>query len=390
MEVLSVINHINAAIANKLLYSSNHPQVADNIKRAFKALKEILNQRSELKFIFLEDKTILDNKIIVSKTPHLKQFSKTMRSAAVDSICFLPSLTINELKKIIEDLASVEKDVLHSSSGIILGKIDIGKDENDASSPIDSENSIIENYKKIKKKGMLDGVGLTEMKGILKSIKSKQKFSVNDLKQVIQSFISGMLVNIKPLEMLASLKDSDEYTFTHAINVCILTMMQAESLGVQGKKLYEVGLAAAMHDVGKMFIPDEILNKTGKLTGDERSLLCDHALRGAQYILKVKGMPKLVFIAALEHHICYNGKRGYPILNKKNTWKPHIVSQMIAVSDVFDAMRSRRPYQAPQSEDSIIEVLLNKRGSVYNPFLVDNFLHLIQPKRFARPDPGNI
>jgi response regulator RpfG family c-di-GMP phosphodiesterase len=151
-------------------------------------------------------------------------------------------------------------------------------------------------------------------------------------------------------------------------------MAQAESLGITGNKLYDIGIAASMHDAGKMFVPDEILNKPDKLTDAEWEHMQDHTEHGALYILRLKGIPKLAFLAALEHHIHYD-RSGYPNLGKN--WRPNIVSQMIAVADAFDAMRSRRPYQDSKPDEFIIKVLRQESGTSFNPRLVENFLRLI-------------
>jgi HD-GYP domain-containing protein (c-di-GMP phosphodiesterase class II) len=192
---------------------------------------------------------------------------------------------------------------------------------------------------------------------------------------MVQGFLHGIMGNENPLHMLASLKDSDEYTFTHAVNVCLLTMAQAESLSIRGRRLYEIGIAASMHDAGKMFVPDEILNKPEKLTDDEWEHMRGHAMHGAHYILKLKGIPKLAYLTALEHHICFDGS-GYPDMGRD--WRPNLVSQMVTIADFFDAMRSRRVYKEPKPDAVIIDILKAEKGTTFNPGLVDNFLRLIK------------
>jgi HD-GYP domain-containing protein (c-di-GMP phosphodiesterase class II) len=208
-----------------------------------------------------------------------------------------------------------------------------------------------------------------------RDIQKRKKIPTKGVGDIVQGFIGGMLRNANPLHMLASLKSSDEYTFTHAINVCLLTMAQAEYLGASSDQLYDIGIAACLHDAGKMFIPNEILNKPGKLDEHEWTEVRGHPVLGAQYLLRLPGISKLTFLAALEHHLHYNGA-GYPNLGKQ--WRPNLVSQMIAVADLFDAMRSRRPYKEPKTDDFIIELLRKESGTAYNPQLVENFIRLIQ------------
>jgi HD-GYP domain-containing protein (c-di-GMP phosphodiesterase class II) len=130
-----------------------------------------------------------------------------------------------------------------------------------------------------------------------------------------------------------------------------------------------------LHDLGKLFIPEEIINKPGTLTSEEWSIINTHPTRGALYLQGGSEIPHLAVLAAMEHHMRYDGQGGYPRI--KSEWKPHIVSRMVAVADVFDALRSRRSYQEPKPLSSIIEILKAEKGKALDPYLVDNFLELL-------------
>ena len=369
-ELLQMIACINAAVANERLYAADHPQVLRNLQRAYENLGRVLSAEKDLTFIIVDDDVVVNNQSLPAKSPHVHQFARMLSESAIERITFNPQVTLAELTGLAEDLASKDKTVVPSRPGITLGKID--------TSARTSKLAALtpEARQKMKELGLLDDKPIDEMKELFHLVQRTQKLPVEGLKQVVHGFISGMLYNIQPLGLLTSLKSSDEYTFTHAINVCVLTMAQAELLGIKSGRLYDIGVAAAMHDVGKIFVPDEILNKPGKLTDDEWTLMRHHTIRGARYILKMEGLPKLAFIAALEHHIRYDGS-GYPTLQEG--WTPNIVSQMIAVADLFDAMRSRRPYQDPKPDDLIIKILVEESGTTFNPQLVNNFLHIVQP-----------
>jgi HD-GYP domain-containing protein (c-di-GMP phosphodiesterase class II) len=200
-------------------------------------------------------------------------------------------------------------------------------------------------------------------------------FDIKGVEDVVAAFVRGFVHSINPIRLLTQMKLADEYTYTHMVNVCILTMSQAESLGFPSEHLFQIGVAAILHDAGKLFIPSEILNKPGKLTNEERLIVETHSLRGASFILKHDSFPKLAVLGALEHHIKYDGT-GYPSI--PTAYQPNIISQMIAIADVFDAMRTRRSYKEPKPVQDIVNVLQKERGSAYHPQLVDNFLKLIR------------
>jgi HD-GYP domain-containing protein (c-di-GMP phosphodiesterase class II) len=204
-----------------------------------------------------------------------------------------------------------------------------------------------------------------------------KKIHMKGVDDVISAFIRGFAFGVNPIRLLFEIRNADEYTYTHMVNVCILTLSQAESLGFEGRHLYQIGVAAILHDAGKLLIPQEILNKPGKLTPKERGVIETHSAKGASFILSQKSVSKLAVIGALEHHIRYDGT-GYPALS--SGYKTNIVSQMISIADVFDAMRSRRPYKEPRPIEEILRILQDEKGATFNPMLVDNFIRLLAVK----------
>jgi HD-GYP domain-containing protein (c-di-GMP phosphodiesterase class II) len=371
IDLVKVMSCINSAVANCRLYAADHPQVTRHLDLAEQALKTTMDGKPELTFIIVDDDVVVDNRPLSVKSPHPAQFVRILKQNAIERMSFTRELTRDQLNELVRNLADIDNNVVRSSQGIRLGKVQVRGVSDDRGGV---HPDVLEQLYQL---DLLGDKPWDEMKALFDRIKTARKSPQKELDHVIQRFVQGMLLNINPLDLLSALKTSDEYTYTHAINVCLLTLAQAEKLGIQGQKLYEIGIAAAMHDAGKMFIPEEVLNKPSKLTAREWALMRHHAVRGARYILRMEGLPKLAFIGALEHHIRYDCS-GYPALHKN--WKPNIVSQMIAVADIFDAMRSRRPYQAPRSDETIIKILVEESGTSFNPHLVRNFLRIINEK----------
>ena len=370
--MLQVVTSLNAAVANTRLYAADHPQVVRYLERTHDQLRTVFKVRPQLTFLIVDDDVVVDNHVLTSTTPQLDQFVALLKQCAIERITLSPDVSIEGLSQLMMDLAATNQEVVRSAPGITLGKVKVLSEEE-----LEAQREMFRPEIKDKLAALEEyrGRSLVDIKDLYDQIKTTKPISRHGLGEIVQGFMRGMLRNINPLQMLASLKTSDEYTFTHAINVCILTMAQAEFIGIKGDMLYDIGIAASMHDAGKMFIPDDILNKPDKLTDEEWEHMRDHSAHGAHYILKLDGIPKLAFLAALEHHIRYDGS-GYPNLGRN--WRPNIVSQMIAIADMFDAMRSRRPYKDPKPDSLIIKILREESGTSFNPKLVDNFLRLIK------------
>lgn len=371
-DILQMVAHLNAAISNTRLYAADHPQVLRNLECAHEEMVALLDRQPELTLIIVDGEVLVNHQALTGRTPQLEQLAQWLTLAAIERITFLPQITLDELARFVRELAGPDQDVIHSTSGIQLGKIKV---QPNRELEKQAEAFSTETKQRLAELELVRERSLDDLKGLYQHIHDAKQISPQGVGEVVLGFMGGMLHNVNPLHMLASLKSSDEYTFTHAINVCLLTMAQAESLGISGPQLHDIGIAGALHDAGKMFVPNDILNKPDKLTDDEWKHMRDHSIDGAQYLLRLEGLPKLAFLGALEHHIRYDGS-GYPDMG--NRWRTNTVSQMIAISDLFDAMRSRRPYKEPKPDDLIIKILKKESGTSYNPMLVDNFLRLIK------------
>ena len=371
-EILQLVTCLNGAVANTRLYQADHPQVVRYLQRAYEQLRQVLEVQPEITFLIVDDELVVDHQVLTAKSPYVNQFVHLLKQSAIERLTFTDQIAFNELAQLVGDIASSDQKVVRSTTGIKLGKIRLQTGTGADGRQFETSP---ETRERLQALAALRQRSLDEVKDLFHQIRTSREISPLGLDEMVQGFLQGMLSNVNPLQMLASLKSADDYTFTHAINVCILTMAQAESLGVNGTKLRDIGIAASMHDAGKMFVPEEILNKPDKLSREEWRHMQEHSAQGAQYILRLEGIPKLAFLAALEHHIRYDGT-GYPDLGRG--WRPNIVSQMIAVADVFDAMRSRRPYKEPKPDGVIVKILREESGTSFNPRLVLNFLKMIK------------
>ena len=372
MDMLQVVAGLNAAVSNTRLYAAGHPQVVRHLEQTHGLLRQVMKKQPDLTFLIVDDDVVVDNQALTTTTPQLDQFVTLLQQCAVERITFSQEVSVEGLTQLVMDLAGMGEEAVRSAPGITLGKVKVLSQEELEVRKMMLSPELKERLEALEAHR---DVSLEHIKDLYHHIKSTREVTRHGLGEMVQGFLQGMLRNVNPLQMLAALKSSDEYTFTHAINVCILTMAQAESLGISGDLLHDIGIAASMHDAGKMFVPDEILNKPDKLTDAEWHHMRAHSAHGALYILKLKGIPKLAFLGALEHHIRYDGT-GYPDLGSK--WRPNVVSQMIAIADLFDAMRSRRPYKKAKPDAKVIKILRQESGSSFNPKLVENFLKLIK------------
>ncbi len=203
----------------------------------------------------------------------------------------------------------------------------------------------------------------------------ERKLPVDQLEELVWSLIDSVGSTARAMLPLAKLRELDEYTFVNAINVSLLVVAQARSLGIWGPMLHAFGMAGLLHDIGKMAVPPSILNKVGKLDDDEWKIMMSHPSEGASCLLQMEGATPLSVIVAFEHHLRHDGRPNYPVIRGRHT--PHLASRMTAIADAYDGMCATRPYQTSVSPRAAMEVLKNRASSFYDPMLVANFIRIV-------------
>jgi putative nucleotidyltransferase with HDIG domain len=174
---------------------------------------------------------------------------------------------------------------------------------------------------------------------------------------------------------LLQLKEFDQYTTTHSMNVSVLTMALGEFLGLAPTAVRAFGLAGLLHDLGKVKIPREILAKPGKLTAEERVVVEAHPVDGARLILQGHEPLDLAAVVAYEHHRYHDGG-GYPHVHYDRA--AHHASRLVHVCDVYDALRTRRPYREAWSSSEALTYIQGRAGAEFDPAMVAAFLEMMR------------
>lgn len=192
---------------------------------------------------------------------------------------------------------------------------------------------------------------------------------------VVQSLSLAMRGGHAMMLPLLELKEFDQYTTTHALNVAVLTMGLAEFLGMGPTMVRGFGLAGLLHDLGKIKIPREILTKPGKLTPEERKIVEAHPADGARMILEGQEPLDLAATVAYEHHLHVDG-HGYPTLHYPR--EAHHASRLVHVCDVYDALRTKRPYRDAWTSAAALSYIRGRAGSEFDPAAVEAFSNMME------------
>ncbi|NLI12864.1 HD-GYP domain-containing protein [Pelotomaculum propionicicum] len=190
----------------------------------------------------------------------------------------------------------------------------------------------------------------------------------------VNQFTSELLSSKSLMVNLTDLRSQDDYTFAHSVNVCVLSLMTGITLGFNNEELANLGIGALLHDLGKVKIPDEILNKPGKLTREEYSTIQKHTTYGYNLILNSKNLDKTHALIAYQHHESYDGS-GYPLGIKDDKFIEQ--AQIISIADKFDALTADRVYRRSFPPHEAYEMCAASGDYLFREHIVSAFLYNI-------------
>lgn len=226
------------------------------------------------------------------------------------------------------------------------------------------------------KKSYFNAVSYT--RGVINKIKSGEKVSIKKAKRVVESMVDLILEEEQLLLGMTAIKDYDEYTYHHSVNVSILSVALGQRIGLSKKALTELGLVALFHDIGKIEIPSEILNKPTSFTDDEWNIMKKHPFWGVRAILRLRGFDTTSIraaIVAFEHHM-YHDFSGYPRTRKP--FELDFYSKIISLADQYDGMTSSRIYsRIPMPPDRALSLMMERAGTQLDPILFKFFINMV-------------
>lgn len=352
------------------LYQPGHRARHESMRAVQEDLKTLLRENAFPVFTFLDGDVIYEDHALTE----LRQWEWSLKLAqvGVERLEVSPGTTREDLEGFLEEVharlhleaagASVRE--ARGQEGIRFGEVGVDGMEADTDVPVATASMRLSLTDEAAAVGWLHGEA--ERHG---EVPVGEAVAVVNLLSVAMHSERDMVVP------LVQLKQIDQYTTSHSINVSCLSMALAEYLNLASTDVRTIGEAALLHDVGKTRIPLEVLNKPGKLTADEWALVQTHTAEGARILLRSAGRMELAALVAYEHHLSWKGE-GYPQL----VWprQPHRISRLIQVCDVYDALRTRRPFRPPWPQARAVKYLEEQSGKLLDPDYVDRFLAMMR------------
>ena len=365
-----LVRRLTSAVRGIQLYAPDHPLVVRNIETMLETLRQVHATEPSLAIGLVEGEVVVADVPLPKGASAMGGLIQKLRAADIERITIDREVSPDELSTFIKALAALpaKKDpaadadvepALPTLPHIRVGRITSQEDEG-----IAADMAVIRRL-------YTDSVESAE--GLWDAAQSEGTADVKAARLVVDDLAETADQNRSALVALTAMKSYDNYTFTHMVNVSILTMGQARALGIEGPLLREFGLSALMHDIGKVRTPTDILNKPDKLSDEEFAIMRRHVVDGAEILRQTPEMPMMAPIVAFEHHRRVDGT-GYPNVKRASL---NLATMLCSISDIYDAMRSQRAYQEAFPTERILAILKQKDGTQFDQHLVRRFVQLI-------------
>jgi putative nucleotidyltransferase with HDIG domain len=362
-----LVRRLAAAIRASELYASGHPLGQRSVQALALACHQCLLSTPQVVIGFVGDEVVVDDARVTTVSAALIGLIRGLRERDVEKITFIRGVTPDDIARLLEGLRNRHAvrslpDWLQQQGvrRITVGRLTIQEP--------DDNTSGIEVAKRVY------GTALETAETLWDQAKAGDQPDPASARKIIDSLAQVVTQDRTSLMALTSLKRSDSYTFTHMVNVSVLAMAQARSLNLEGPLLREFGLAALMHDIGKVNTPPEVLNKPDKLTKGEFDVMKRHVVDGAHILRRTPDMPALAPVVAFEHHLKQD-LSGYP--ENVGHRDLNLCTMIVSIADVFDALRSTRPYREGLASDRVKAIMGKQDDPSFNPKLLKRFVSLM-------------
>ncbi len=370
----AVFQQLSAVLRNATIYPAAHPFLIASAEKLHSRIRDLLVDRKEVAFYMVAGELFFEtNSVPIDQSLALLMEQLTGRD--IGGIKFKPGITQEELIRF-AGMVAEGVSFFTADGGVseALARGNISRIELHRVLLVDKKlkGSTREGKKKATEVFM-EAVHM--VKDLVHAVHVGKTINSRKMNTVVQTMVDNILDNRDAFMGLTSIKMYDEYTFAHSVNVSVLAISLGTFLSFDKPQIAALGVAGMLHDIGKVSVPVEIINKPEKLTADEWEKVKRHPIEGALILSDVPGVTKLAMVASFEHHQ-HSDVRGYPEIDGRH--QQHLFSQIVSLCDAYDAITAARVYQqVPAPPEQAIKILLSQRGKAFDTVLVKAFVNMM-------------
>jgi putative nucleotidyltransferase with HDIG domain len=336
-------------------YPQGHPAALQPFREMENAIGSMQGEQGEVRVAVVDGILSVGQHLFFTPTPPLQELARRLEQRGIFGMVLKRGVDAGDLMELARLLGESEGDAAQVKEGLAQAGVE--------SIEVLEEEALTETYH--------EAVGA--IREIFHEIGTGRIPNSRRMLNVVSSLAAVAVKQAPTLLGLTMIKDYDNYTFQHSVNVGVLAMALSASMGEPRDQVEEAGMAGFLHDVGKTRVNKGILNKPGKLSHEEYLEMKRHPEYGAEIVRQMEGVPERVAEAVLGHHIRYD-RAGYP--EWARTLPLGVTSGIVAVADCYDATTTLRSYQRPMQPKEAVDKIRTLSGTSLNTDIVESFLEL--------------
>jgi HD-GYP domain-containing protein (c-di-GMP phosphodiesterase class II) len=370
---LRLITLFSGAVKGIAFYPASHPAIRQPLMELYKILTTALSGEDQVSWGLIDDIMFLDDHLFIAPSAAIADLTNRMMEREISRIVATSPISFDELETFVKLFSSkgVRFDTLSRQMAerrITRFKLVRHGDEsfNQANDELESdpEGDHVETYNR----------ALSAIRTICRDIECGRIPNSAPLIKVVDQMVGITMQEPSALLGLTMIKDYDNYTFNHCVNVGVLSMALGSTLGLDAMSVRDLGIAGHLHDIGKTMISKEILNKPGKFSSAEFDEMKRHPELGSKIIREMDGLAPHISSVVLGHHLHYN-RSGYPEWASKLPFNQMI--DIVAIADTYDAITTLRVYQHPVNPKSALNEMQKMTNTILDGAIVERFVEMM-------------
>jgi HD-GYP domain-containing protein (c-di-GMP phosphodiesterase class II) len=371
--VQDIIAELAAGATTVALYGAGHPRAGEAIHELERNLATLHRSEPELTMVLLGDELFVQGRPFTRTSRQAPALIRRFRRRGVEHVTFRPGAPADELRQFLIELATTEETPVRTRSHIQVGKVELA--EHDLGGLDESSGE--------KEKARLPSVRdrVTLVQETFAGYRTGRGLAVTALEDVARSTLEALAAQRDPLRLFAPWEGVERWQAVHAHNVCVLSQALALAAGANRVMIVELGIAALLHDIGKLELPDEVQQREiESLSENDLELILDHPATGLAALLATVQVPLLALIVTYEHHLNHNGT-GFPRLARPR--RPHPATRIVSLADAYVVLHTARGARGLTTRESELAWLQQRSGSHFDPWWCSVLKTLVAPRALS-------
>jgi HD-GYP domain-containing protein (c-di-GMP phosphodiesterase class II) len=364
-----MVTVFSGAVKGMAFYPASHPAIRQQLLELDRSIADLLRRVPTFSWVIVDGALIFDDHLFITPPAAVVDLVNRMMEKDIASITFSTGLALDELQGFVRLLAVKNHRIDEIRSDMELARIGhIRLLRPGEESPEQGGNEPEEEG--AEERLAVYGSALGAIRAVCRDIQQGRIPSSGPVMRVVDRMAAITMRDPSTLLGLSMIKDYDDYTFTHCVNVGVLAMALGASIGLDASRVRELGIAGQLHDIGKTMVPKHILNKPGKLSSHEFEEIKRHPELGFNIIQEMEGLSLQIARVVLGHHV-HSNRDGYPAWARTLSYDRMV--DIVAVADTYDAATTLRVYQVPVTPRAALLQLEKMAGTLLDAEMVKSF-----------------